>query len=86
MVIPGLQALYHHLNSIDVEEESMGQTMLSIVRRSFSVVINDNFMKIGNLIDTRFSIAALCKRDFMEILNKAMGIDIRHDRNVKIQQ
>ena len=82
MVIPGLQALYHQLDSIDIEEGSMAQTMLRIVRGRFSEVIQDNFMIIGNCIDPRFSIAALCKQDFLEILKKAMIIVIRHDRNV----
>ena len=62
MVIPGLEALYNHLNVIDSDFPSMPQIILAIIRKRFSVILQDQFMIIANCIVPRFALFALANK------------------------
>ena len=62
MVITGLEALYHHFNSIDSEQDSMSQIMSRLIQDRFSVIVLDHFMIISNCVDPRFATKALVKQ------------------------
>ncbi|KAI6658750.1 Zinc finger BED domain-containing protein 4-like [Oopsacas minuta] len=68
MVIPGLESLYDHLNSIDSDHDSMSQIMLRLAQERFSEVAQDHFMIIANCVDPRFATKALFKQSSLEIL------------------
>ena len=82
MVITGLEALYHHFNSIDSEQDSMSQIMSRLIQDRFSVIVLDHFMIIANCVDPRFATKALVKQSLLEILKKVMKIVIHHERDL----
>ena len=56
--------------------------MLAIIQKRFPVILQDQFMIIGNCIDPRFDLFALGKQNAVEPFKKAMGIVLDHEHHL----